>query len=134
MATRLRHHLDQDGHSITVWCGRPGRPVEVLVDGKVIATARERRSGLTLLRGVVAGDPPKTFTVYLSRPAGPDREPLCTLDVDGRRYLMPEVPFPDRPARTRPLPPPPATTPAQLLARLLRRRGRRSDGAPPGSS
>ncbi|MEU9379253.1 hypothetical protein AB0D94_36630 [Streptomyces sp. NPDC048255] len=129
MEMRLRLHLDQDGHSITVWCGRPGQPVEVLVDGKVIATGRERRSGLTTLPGVVAGDPPKVFTVYLSRPAGPDREPLCTLDIDGMRYLMPEVPLPRRPGRTR-LRPPPATTPAQLLARLLQRH-REQHAAPP---
>ncbi len=122
MVIGQRLHVDQDGHSITVLCGRPGQSVELLVDGKVVAAVRERRSGLTRLQGVVAGDPPKTFTVYLSRPAGPDGEPLCTLDIDGMRYLMPESPLPPRPAGSR-LRPPPATTPAQLLRRLMGRRG-----------
>ncbi|MEU9026633.1 hypothetical protein AB0D46_03670 [Streptomyces sp. NPDC048383] len=113
---RHRFHLDQDGHSITVVRDLRHRYVEVLVDGKTVCSARTSRSKATLLRGEIAGAGPQPFLIRLERPDVPGGEPLCVLERDGMRYLMPNVPLTpeeDWPAERNPSP----RTPAELIAR-----------------
>ncbi|EFL19308.1 hypothetical protein [Streptomyces sp. C] len=120
-----RFHLEQDGHSITVvWSARRGR-AEVLVDGKVVATARTRRTATTELRGETAeGDGTvRPFTVRLGRPDIPGDEPLCALDTGYRLYLMPLVPLTGDEAWP-PEPTPPPRDPGVLLTRWLTRHHR----------
>ncbi|UQX04498.1 hypothetical protein [Streptomyces sp. RerS4] len=112
-----RFHLDQDGHSITVvWAPVPGR-TEVLVDGKVVGSARTLRHAATELHGEIAdGDVRRPLTIRVGRPDVAGGEPLCFVESEGRRYLMPLVPLTGG-ERWPAEPTPPARTPAQLLAR-----------------
>ncbi|MBW5484283.1 hypothetical protein [Streptomyces bambusae] len=127
MPDRRRFHVDQNGHSVSVLCGRPTQAVEMLVDGKVVAARRSRRAAPLVLRGEFPGEPPRPFSVYVEWPEGPDGSALCVLETDGSRYLMPVAPLtrggaPDDGRN------PPARTPVELLWRLLEhhrnRRGR----------
>ncbi|MDA5283446.1 MULTISPECIES: hypothetical protein [unclassified Streptomyces] len=117
MADRHRFHLDQDGHSITVVRDLRHRHAEVLVDGKTVSSGRTSRSEATVLRGEIAGaGRPQGFLVRLERPDVPGGEPLCVLEKDGMRYLMPSValtPQEEWPAERNPSP----RTPGELLAR-----------------
>ncbi|MGW5849101.1 hypothetical protein ACWFQ8_14310 [Streptomyces sp. NPDC055254] len=125
MGSRHRFHLDQDGHSITVLCGRPSQPVEVLVDGRVIACVRGHRTGTVTAGGVLAGERPRPFAVLLDHPDEAGEVPICVMETEGVRYLMPSVPL-TRSERLRPGRTPPARTPGELLARLRARRRARS--------
>ncbi|RST01858.1 hypothetical protein EF910_26335 [Streptomyces sp. WAC07149] len=121
-----RFHLEQDGHSITVvWSTRRGR-AEVLVDGKVVAAARTRRTATTELRGETADGEGAVhpFTVRLGRPDIPGDEPLCALETGHRLYLMPLVPLTADEAPP-PEPTPPPRDPRVLLTRWYRRHHRR---------
>ncbi|MGW5848905.1 hypothetical protein ACWFQ8_13305 [Streptomyces sp. NPDC055254] len=92
MTNRHCFHLDQNGHSISVLCEGPRRPVEVLVDGRTVATARPQRVARTVLAAQMPGDPPEPFSIHLGPPGGPDDCPLCSFVTDdGMSYLMPDV-------------------------------------------
>ncbi|WCD84043.1 hypothetical protein KPP03845_100363 [Streptomyces xanthophaeus] len=116
MAGHHRYHLDQDGHSITVLCDVGRLHAQVLVDGKVVSSARMGRSGATLLYGEVPTDPPQPFEIRLDHPYDSRDIPPCVMETDGRRYLMPTAPLSPQEAwpaeRT-----PSARTPGQLVAR-----------------
>ncbi|MFD3543170.1 hypothetical protein ACFWUQ_27245 [Streptomyces sp. NPDC058662] len=127
MGSRHRFHLDQDGHSVTVLCGRPSQPVEVLVDGRVVARVQGHRTGTVTIGGEIAGDRPRPFVVLLDHPDEAGEVPICVLETEGVRYLMPSVPL-TRDERLRPGRTPPARTPGELLARLLARHRARARG------
>ncbi|MGW0395394.1 hypothetical protein ACWDYJ_31880 [Streptomyces sp. NPDC003042] len=128
MASRHRFHLDQNGHSISVLYGRPGQSVEVLVDGKAVAVGKAAAAGLTVMKAELPGDPPQPFTVHLGSPDDPGEAPLCTLVIDGARYLMPDIPFGPSPAalagpsRRGASAVSPAASARRFFRRLLRRR------------
>lgn len=116
MAAHHRYHLDQDGHSITVLHDLRRHRAEIWVDGKTVASVRAPRGAATVLRGEIATDPPKPFLVRLGHPEEGGDVPLCVLEMERMRYLMPVVPLPrqeGRPAERTP----PARTPSELLAR-----------------
>lgn len=126
MATHHRYHLDQSGHSITVVHHVARRRAEVLVDGKVVASARTAHHAPTLLRGQVSTDPPAPFLIRIGNPDAPGDLPLCVLERDGVRYLMPYTPL----IRQEGWPseqPPTARTPGELLARWMGRYRHRRD-------
>ncbi|MER5869739.1 hypothetical protein [Streptomyces sp. NPDC002044] len=130
MAAHQRFHLDQDGHSITVLCDLPRHHVEVLVDGKAVSSVRTGRAAVTLVRGEITTEPPRPFTVRLEHPDDPGGIPLCVLETERMRYLMPNVPQTRQeewPAEPTPSP----RTPGELLARW---RARYRDRRPPGGS
>jgi hypothetical protein len=91
MAGGHRFHLDQDGHSVTVQLRHAHREVEVLVDGKVVAYRRGLGKDTAVLTAELPGDPPRSFRVLLAPLEGADGAPLCVLESDGTRYLMPLV-------------------------------------------
>lgn len=92
MASR-RFHLDLAGHSVSVLVGRGTAPIEVLVDGKVVACRRPGRgAGVISLEAELPGEPPQPVTVMVSRPKGDDAV-MCALQVGADRYLMPDVPL-----------------------------------------
>ncbi|MFD3549973.1 hypothetical protein ACFWUW_31065 [Streptomyces sp. NPDC058655] len=129
MAARHRYHLDQDGHSITVLHDVRRHLVEVLVDGRTVASARTTRSAATFLQGEIADDPPRPFAIRVGHPHDPEDVPLCVLESEGSRYLMPTAPLTreeERPAEHTP----PARTPGELLARWRARRRARRNTAP----
>lgn len=120
MATHHRYHLDQDGHSITVLYDVRRRRTEVLVDGKTVAAVRAPRKTATLLRAELPTDPPKPFLVRVGRDDTSGGVPLCALEVDGTRALVPSVALTQQeewPAERTP----PARTPGELLARWRHR-------------
>ncbi len=126
MAAHYRYHLDQDGHSITVLCDVRRRLAELLVDGKTVASVRAPRHAATLLRGELPTDPPQPFLIRVGHADEPGDVPLCALETEGMRYLMPIVPLTRQeewPAERTP----PARTPGELLTRWrnrIRRTGR----------
>lgn len=132
MATDHRYHLDQNGHSITVVHHVRRRRAEALVDGKVVASARSVRHAPVLLRGEVATDPPSPFLIRIGHPDAPGDVPLCVLEKDGLRYLMPYTPLTRRedwPTEQ----PPTARTPAELVTRWMDRyRHHRDERRRPG--
>jgi hypothetical protein len=91
MGSHRRFHLDQGGHSITVHLNWPGREVEVLVDGRVVAHRPSPAKRGTLLTVPVPTDPPKDMAILIEDMSG---SPFCTLIDPGppsARYLMPET-------------------------------------------
>lgn len=131
MAAHQRFHLDQDGHSITVLCDLPRHRVEVLVDGKVVSSVRTGRDPVTLVRGEITTEPPQPFTVRLEHPDDPGGIPLCMLETQHLRYLMPNVPL-TRQEEWPPEPTPSPRTPGELLARWRARyRNRRAGRSGP---
>ncbi|GAA3044770.1 hypothetical protein GCM10017562_02400 [Streptomyces roseofulvus] len=127
MAGHHRYHLDQDGHSITVVHDLRRQRAEVWVDGKTVAVARTPRHEVTVLEGELPTVPSRRMLVMIDHPYDRDDIPLCVLETDGNRYLMPHValtPQERQPAERTP----PAATPGQLFARWrARHRHRRSD-------
>ncbi|AZM92713.1 MULTISPECIES: hypothetical protein [Streptomyces] len=125
-AHQHRFHLEQDGHSITVVWSARRRRAEVLVDGKVVAAARTRRTATTELRGETADGEGAVhpFTIRLGRPDIPGDEPLCALETGHRLYLMPLVPLTGDEAWP-PEPTPPPRGPRELLTRWRTRHRRR---------
>ncbi|MEU9146705.1 hypothetical protein [Streptomyces sp. NPDC048349] len=120
MAAHYRYHLDQDGHSITVLYDVGHRRAEVLVNGKTVACVRVPRSAATLLQGETPTDPPTPFLIRVGQPDGQGGVPLCALETQGMRYLMPSVPLVGRekwPAERTP----PARTPGELFTRWRNR-------------
>ncbi|MEU9237582.1 hypothetical protein [Streptomyces subrutilus] len=116
MAPHHRYHLDQDGHSITVLCDVRRRLTELLVDGKTVASVRTPRRTAAVLRGELPTDPPQPFLIRVGHADEPDDVPLCALEAEGLRYLMPSVPLTRQeewPAERTP----PARTPGELLTR-----------------
>ncbi|MFF0561687.1 hypothetical protein [Streptomyces sp. NPDC004266] len=127
MAGHHRYHLDQDGQSITVLHDPRHQRAEVWVNGKTIAVARTPHHQATVLEGEIPALPPQPVVVRIDHPYDADDVPLCVLETDGNRYLMPHIALTpqDREPTERT---PPATTPGQLLARWrARRRHHRSD-------
>ncbi|MFV0131343.1 hypothetical protein ACLGI4_27150 [Streptomyces sp. HMX112] len=119
MARGHRFHLDQDGHSVSVELTGPSGPVEVLVDGKVVALCPGRRRGVAVLAAELPGDPPRPITV---RVEDLGEVPFCVLETSGERYLMPRVPLVPHggpPGRAAP-------RPLRRLRAWLRRRLRRA--------
>ncbi|WP_225803668.1 hypothetical protein [Streptomyces sp. NK15101] len=127
MAGHHRYHLDQDGQSITVLHDPRRRRAEVWVNGKTIAVARTPPHQTTVLEGELPALPPKPVVVRIDPPYDEGDVPLCVLETDGDRYLMPHIALTpqDRGPVERT---PPARTPAELLARWrARHRHRRGD-------
>ncbi|MEU7133396.1 hypothetical protein [Streptomyces sp. NPDC046261] len=88
-----RFHLDLAGHSVSVLVGPRTAPIEVLVDGKVVACGRAGRgAGVISLETELPGEPPQPVTVLVSRPKRDDAV-MCALQAGNDRYLMPEVPL-----------------------------------------
>ncbi|SEB90665.1 hypothetical protein [Streptomyces sp. TLI_105] len=126
MAGHHRYHLDQDGQSITVLHDPRRRRAEVWVNGKTVAAARAPRHQATVLEGEIPALPPKRMVVRIGHPDDVDDVPLCVLETDGDRYLMPHIaltPQEREPAERTP----PASTPGQLLARWRARHRHRRD-------
>ncbi|GAA4934997.1 hypothetical protein ACFPM3_05515 [Streptomyces coeruleoprunus] len=121
MAAVSRFHVDQDGHSVTVQVAAVSGPVEVLVDGKVVARGRAPRAGTTVLHAELPGDPARPLGITLRDMGGVF---LCEMEVGRTRYLMPRVPlFPERPPAWRTPP-----HPFRRMHRSLRRAVRRAMG------
>jgi hypothetical protein len=95
MARSHRFHLDRDGHSVTVQTGPPSSTIEVLVDGKVVAS-RTRLKDVTALAAELPGDPPRPFTVYIGQSDKAGVVPACLWEVDGHRKPMPYAPLAPR--------------------------------------
>ncbi|MFD7258875.1 hypothetical protein [Streptomyces sp. NPDC059874] len=116
MAGHHRYHLDQDGHSITVVHDPRRRRAEVWVDGKTVAAARTPRHLATVLDGEIPTLPPRRMVIRIGHLDDSGDVPLCVLETDGDRYLMPHIALTGQerrpPERT-----PPARTPGELLAR-----------------
>ncbi|MFF5705236.1 hypothetical protein ACFY7H_22450 [Streptomyces sp. NPDC012794] len=122
MADHPRFHLDRDGHSVTVQMAGASRPVEVLVDGKVVAQGPAPREDRTVWRAELPGPPPRPLSVTLAETGGAY---LCEMELDGVRYLMPRVPLlPEKPPAWRS----PSPHPLRRLRGLLRRAGRAVGG------
>ncbi len=117
MSHDSRFHLDRDGHSITVCVGRARDPVEVLVDGKVVATCQKRRHGVTALTAELPGDAPRPCTLRVEWAAAADGGPVCHLETEGGRTLVPRVAPTPPPGLAPSLP----RGPFQRLRRPLRR-------------
>ncbi|MEV0634724.1 hypothetical protein AB0I77_07075 [Streptomyces sp. NPDC050619] len=122
MTRGQRFHLDRDGHSVTVQTGAPSAAVELLVDGKVVASHKRRGKDVTVLAAELPGDPPHPFTVRLDRPKEARDLPVCVMEADGVRTPVPYAPLTARHA-------PPRTAgsevrPLRWLRRLVRRRSR----------
>ncbi|MER5209580.1 hypothetical protein ABT063_03060 [Streptomyces sp. NPDC002838] len=118
MARSHRFHLDRDGHSVTVQTAASG-PTELLVDGKVVASRQGRPRDLTVLAAELPGDPPQPFTIRVDRSNEAGDVPVCVMEADGTRELVPYAPLVAR------QPPSPGTGPAHPMAwlrRLVRRR------------
>jgi hypothetical protein len=120
MAAGSRFHLDLDGHSVTVQLTRASGPVEVLVDGKVVARSAALGAGTTLLRAELPGDPPRPLGITLAETGG---ELRCEMELGGARHAVPPVPLlPERPPSGRSAGP----HPLRRLRRSLRRTVRRA--------
>lgn len=122
MARGHRFHLDRAGHSVTVQTGPASGEVELLVDGKVVASRRGRRPDVTVLAAELPDDPPQPFTVHLHWSKDAGNVPTCFMEADGERVPMPFSPLTGRHSA-----PPPAGTrvrPLRWLRRVVRRRSR----------
>ncbi|WP_037673725.1 hypothetical protein [Streptomyces globisporus] len=127
MAGHHRYHLDQDGDSITVLHDPRRQRAEVWVNGKTIAVARTPRHHVTVLEGEIPALPPKRMVVRIGHPDDVGDVPLCVLETDGDRYLMPHIALTPQervPAERTP----PARTPGELLARWRARHRHRRSG------
>ena len=84
-------HVDHGGHSISVEV-RSGhaREIELLVDGRVVGSRRERASDAVELTGELPGDVPQPFTVRVERLRYRSLDPACTLLLAGQEIPMPE--------------------------------------------
>ncbi|MBM7173726.1 hypothetical protein JQK87_36185 [Streptomyces sp. G44] len=91
MSHDFRFHLDRGGHSITVCVGGARDPVEVLVDGKVVATCQRRRRGVTVLTAELPGDAPRPVTLRIDWAAATDGGPAVLLEAEDGRALVPRV-------------------------------------------
>ncbi|GAB2756469.1 hypothetical protein GCM10027072_63210 [Streptomyces bullii] len=124
MARSHRFHVDRDGHSVTVQTGSAGLAssgvVELLVDGKVVASQRSRPHDVTVLAAELPGEPPQPFTAHLDQSPRAGGVPFCSWEVDGHREPLPYAPLA---ARRAPSPARPVTThPLRWLRRIARRR------------
>ncbi|MFF8641458.1 hypothetical protein [Streptomyces sp. NPDC015345] len=119
MSHDSRFHLDRAGHSITVCVGGARDPVEVLVDGKVVATCQKRRRGVTVLTAETPDDEPRPFTLRVDWSAATDGGPAVLLEAEDGRTLIPRVS--PTPSRTPPRGASPTRGPLQRLLRLARR-------------
>ncbi|MFI8825379.1 hypothetical protein [Streptomyces sp. NPDC053431] len=127
MTGHHRYHLDQDGHSITVLHDPRRRHAEVWVDGKTVAVAGTSSHHAAVLEGEIPGLPPRRMVIRIGHLDEPDDVPLCVLETDGGRYLMPRLAL-TRQERGPVERTPPARTPGELFARWRsRRRRHRSD-------
>ncbi|MBZ9643131.1 hypothetical protein [Streptomyces sp. PSKA30] len=118
MARSHRFHLDQGGHSVTLETA--SGHVELLVDGKVVGSQRRRSKGATVLAAELPGDPPQPFTVRVDRSKGAGNVPVCLMEADGAREVMPYAPLAARRALSRGAGVP--VHPVGWLWRLVRRR------------
>ncbi|WP_185921644.1 hypothetical protein [Streptomyces sp. WAC06614] len=118
MGTGGRFHLDQDGHSITVRLVRAPGPVEVLVDGKVVAQGPAPHRGTTVLRAELPGEPLRPVILTLAEVRGAYR---CEMELGGVRYTLPHLPLTERSPAA-----PTAPHPLRRLRRSLRRIARRA--------
>ncbi|MBV7697805.1 hypothetical protein [Streptomyces sp. TRM70350] len=123
MARSHRFHLDRNGHSVTVQTGAPSGTVELLVDGKVVASQRGHKD-VTVLAAELPGDPPQPFTVHVDRSAGADNVPVCVWEADGSRDPLPYAPLAPRQAPLQAARTP--VHPLRWLRRAMRRRLRHS--------
>ncbi|MDI3419184.1 hypothetical protein [Streptomyces luteolus] len=96
MATAQRFHIDQNGHSVTVQVAGVHGAVELLVDGKVVAYRRELGRETAVLDAELPDDPPRPFRILLAPVARGGGPPLCLLESDRTRYLLPLTPQSDR--------------------------------------
>lgn len=120
MTRAHRFHVDLEGHSVTVLIEWPGREIEVLVDGKVVAHQRKPARDGTVLHAELPTDPPQPLTILVEDMGDTPFCSLVTPDARYRRFLMPEVPLTTRRSggpRTH-------RTPGRLVRHLLRRLGR----------
>jgi len=118
MAHSHRFHLDRGGHSVTVETA-PGH-AELLVDGKVVASQRRRRRVSAVLSAELPGDPPQPVIVRVDPSQEVGSTPVCLMETDGTREVMPYAPL-----ATRRAPSPAARIsgrPVTWLWRLARRR------------
>ncbi|MDI3388430.1 hypothetical protein QIS99_19795 [Streptomyces sp. B-S-A8] len=99
MATGQRFHIDRDGHSVTVQVSGGHGTVEILVDGKVVAYRRELGRETAVLDAELPDDPPRPFRILIAPVAGVGEPPLCLMERDHTRYLLPLTPQPPRPDR-----------------------------------
>ncbi|MDI3406146.1 hypothetical protein [Streptomyces cavernicola] len=121
MATGQRFHIDRGGHSVTVEVAGAHGAVELLVDGKVVAYRSELGRETAVLDAELPDDPPRPFRILLAPVQSGDGPPLCLLESDRTRYLLPLTPQQKRPDRTALR----ALRPAGAV-RVLRRRMRRA--------
>ncbi|MFM9369983.1 hypothetical protein [Streptomyces sp. Da 82-17] len=123
MARGHRFHIDQAGHSVTVQVTGPHGAVEVLVDGKVVAYRPALGRETCVLDAELPQDPPRPMRILLAPVEGLNRPPLCLLESDHTRYLMPLVPQPARITSGRP-----DFGAVRVLRRRMRRMKRRAAG------
>ncbi|MFJ6940424.1 hypothetical protein [Streptomyces sp. NPDC101132] len=93
------------------------------MNGKTVAVARVQRHRATVLEGEIPTVPPRPMVVRIGDPDDVGEVPLCVLETDGERYLMPRVAL-TRQERWPAERTPPARTPGQLLARWRARHSR----------
>ncbi|MFJ8533586.1 hypothetical protein [Streptomyces sp. NPDC093591] len=93
MASSQRFHLDRDGHSVSVQTGGASGVVELLVDGKVVASQRRRRRDAMVLAVELPSDPPRPFSVHVDWSTGTGGRPVCMWEIDGTRDLIPVAPL-----------------------------------------
>ncbi|MGR4880932.1 hypothetical protein ACIPUC_16220 [Streptomyces sp. LARHCF249] len=117
MARMHRFHVDLEGHSVSVLLEWPGREIEVLVDGKVVAYQRKPARNGTVLHAELPTDPPQPLTVLVEDMGDTPFCSLVTPDARYRRFLMPEEPL----VTPRSGAPRPGRTLRQLVRQLLRR-------------
>ncbi|WP_151484608.1 hypothetical protein [Streptomyces albicerus] len=93
--------------------------VELLVNGKVVASQEKRGKGVTVLAAELPGDPPQPFTVRIDQSKAAGDVPVCVMETGGTRTPVPYAPL--APVQA---PSPTAGTPVPSL-RWLRRLVRR---------
>ncbi|GGZ81675.1 hypothetical protein AB0P12_32695 [Streptomyces subrutilus] len=87
------HHfrVDHGAHSIAVNVG-PGSAgeIELLVDGEVVAYAKEHAAGTTVLTGTLPSDPGRPFRVMVRQAHIVPSALWCSWEVDGTEQHMPD--------------------------------------------
>ncbi|MEV7774364.1 hypothetical protein [Kitasatospora sp. NPDC086791] len=102
MGREYHFHCEHAGCSVTVGVRMGGtRELELLVDGKEVATARVhgRRARTAVMTAVLPTDPPRDVEVEVELPGAFGGEPVSILLEGGERRPMParEVPRRARP-------------------------------------
>lgn len=93
MARSHRFHLDRGGHSVTVQTGMAPGGVELLVDGKVVASRRGHRRDAMVLAAELPGAPSQPFTVHVDRSKQAGDVPVCVMEINGNRVPIPYTPL-----------------------------------------